>query len=248
MRLGVSRLWAAWRALAQGLDQRAAGERVVLCALVLGVVWLVLDGLWLGALQTAIRTEKSRLSQTQTQWAEVSTQQQVLALLQHHDPDQAMKSRLAQLKSEWDTSDARWAQARLKLLSPEQSIPMLADLLQTLPALEKLEWTVLPVQAAGPGADAVAVAAEAPAPATATTGTPTTAAPRPLLWRQSVRLRVRGSYADVARYVRLLEALPYRIQCDKLLLSTPVDPAAPHRVTATLLISTLSFEDRWLAF
>ncbi|MDD0840749.1 hypothetical protein PSQ40_19390 [Curvibacter sp. HBC61] len=244
----VTRLSIAWRRLTQRLEQRAAGERVVLCALVLAVVWLLLDALWLGGLQTSVRAERSRLSQAQTQLAEVKARQQVLDLLLHHDPDQAMRSRQAQLKSEWDASDARWGAARQSLLPPEQSVRLMADLLQTLPALEKLEWTVLHVQAAGPGSGAVASVAEPPAPASVTNGTPTLAAPQPLLWRQSVRLRVRGSYPDVARYVRLLEDLPYRVQCDKLLLSTPVDPAAPHRVTATLLISTLSFEDRWLAF
>lgn len=243
------RIAAGWAAFGQAFDRRNLAERWLFCGLALALTWLLFDALWLGALQAALRTERTQISQAQSTLAELATQRQVAELLLGHDPDLSLKARQSQLNRDLVASEGRWAGSRLSLLGADQAIPLLADLLQRVPALEKLEWTMLPPQAAGPSLPPATSTANATSPATPTTASPVPVdGGSPLLWRQTVRLRVRGSYRDVAQYVRLLEDLPYRLRCEQVLLSANSDPTMPHRVTATLLISTLSFEERWLAF
>jgi MSHA biogenesis protein MshJ len=247
MKTRMQTLRVAWRRWCVHVDARPWAERVLALVLGLVLIGLALEWAWLGAVRSTTQAERLRIQTAQDQLQAMKQQTQAQQLLLQHDPDQALKARQAGLQAAWQASNARWAETQLPLSSPEQALALLAALLQKVPTLDKLELQVLPVQPADLGATP---AAEMPVPPAtpAAQVSPAAVRPAPLLWRQGLRLQVRGSYRDVVQYLQLLEQLPLRLHCQSVQLTSPAPTAGLRRVTATLEISTLSFDDRWLAF
>jgi MSHA biogenesis protein MshJ len=64
------------------------------------------------------------------------------------------------------------------------------------------------------------------------------------IYRHGIEISVRGSYADLTRYMRQIEALPWKVLPGRLIIKTETYPQS----TMTLTLYTLSLERAWLSF
>lgn len=183
----MKELWATWVAK---LDALSVRERLILFATVLlGTVALV-DALWLSPAQLAHHQLTVRLDKQNTELK--ALRDAVRSAPRPDDVNRALREQLEQTRSQTAQVD----QQILALLPGAQgATPLtraLAHLLKRYPGLTLVRTEALPPAVPGPGNSQGA--SQLPAGLT----------------RQGVALTVSGNYADLTRYVGVLEsALPY---------------------------------------
>jgi len=202
--------WLAQMARLDGLSLR---ERLFLFLSVLVCAGAVVDTLWLSPAQTSYK----QLSQhVEKQSAETQRLREVLrASATPVSASASLRDELAQIA----TQTGQVNQSIQQLLPDSATAPPLAQalvhLLRRHEGLTLVRTRALPPEVSGPGHVAGAAASKTDAGVA-------TALP-PGLTRQGVALTVRGSYADLTRYVQSLEADMPRVRWGEMTLQSGKD-------------------------
>jgi MSHA biogenesis protein MshJ len=218
--------------LAVALDGKAPRERIAVLAAVTAVVIGVGYGLVI-APQSARQAQLAQ--QLETRRAEVANlraheEELKTRIAQTHDAAQ----RITDLREALRARDPVLADAARAVVSPQEMTRMVEEVLTRNRALEVLGIENLPKTAAANAETASAEATAAPAEgAGADTGG---------IHRHAMRVTVRGRYADITRYLRELESLPWRPFWAGMTLDTEKYPVA----RATITLYTLSFDEKWI--
>jgi MSHA biogenesis protein MshJ len=238
------------------IDALSLRERVMVLGAVLALAGFVGDTLLLAPQRARLvqierdaARERSELAAVERQVAELG--RQLVA-----DPDEVPRLRLQQLSAELAKLNAEFERVGRSLVPPEQMAPLLEQVLRRTPGvsvarLQTLAPQPLPEREPGGGAQAGQSAqlsesgrtAGAPADGTRHHGTQSTGDAQPALWRHGAELTVRGSYADLLRYLTSLERLPVRIYFGRAVLDAAKYPELDLRLT----VYTLGIDKSWLA-
>ncbi len=146
------------------------------------------------------------------------------------DPNGELRVRLERLEAELRGLEARLGRETVGLVDPRQMRRLVRDVLAAHENVELLELASLarqPLRREGRGAGGDK-GAQGQA--------------RPVFYRHGLRLRVRGRYLDLARYLLALEALPWRVYWERLVLDADDAP----RVVLEVQLGTLSRQPAWI--
>ena len=231
-------LTTGWHALLARIDALSRRERLMVLAAALALVGFVGDTLLLAPqraqrlqLERDAARERSALAAMDVQIAELKRK---LAA----DPDEVPRLRLQQLSAELSELNAGFQRLERSLVPPEQMARLLEQVMQRTAGISVVRLQTLPPRSLP---ERESDAAEA---SVQTGGAPTAAAPaQPALWRHGVELTVRGSYADLLRYLDAVERLPVRVHFGRAVLDASQYPNVDLRLT----VYTLGMDRAWLA-
>lgn len=207
--------------------------------------------------ESALKTQRKALDAAQGERAAQSQQIEMLRSTLSVDPDAARKAELAGLRQQIDVLGQELLAAEVNLINPEQMLPLLRDLLEKQQALVLSAIALLPPESMRwqpPPAPTLAGTASAPpastAPASAATGAPAdagpddlgSAGPSPVIFRHAVEIEFQSDYNGALRYLRAIEAVPARLNFDRLELKVESWP----RLRVRLRVSTLSLREDWI--
>lgn len=218
--------------MSAALDGKAPRERiavlVAVTAVVLGIGYLLVIAPQSGRQAQMAQQLVNRRAEVEA--LRVQEQELKARIAQTHDAAQ----RITELREALRTRDPVLAEAARAVVSPREMTRMIEEVLTRNRALEVLGIENLPN---APAASTEAVPADAATPP-AEGATPETGGIR----RHAMRVTVRGRYADITRYLRELETLPWRPFWAGMTLDTEKYPVA----RATITLYTLSFDDKWI--
>ena len=182
-------LLARWHEFATWLDERSLRERLLFAASIGAAIFLLADASWL---QPQAREQAGqRLAELAEESARLTRE---LAL----DPSRALAERRSQLESELAALDEELSRHTVGLISPEQMITVLRDLVRDERGLELVELSGLrprPLFEESDGQDEVRGAR---------------------IYQHGVRVVLRGSSAGTLAYLRAIEGLDWEIFWDQL--------------------------------
>lgn len=210
-----------FQALAQGVDRMSLRERVLVFAALLALVLFAAGQLLVAPLNAERGRLVQRLQATRTQISTVEAQTAAVAQSLRADPDAAERSRVAALRQQLTDLEQRLQTLTAGVVAPRVMLDLVHDVVARSDGVRVLGVTSLAPQV---------LAAEAGD----TQG--------PMLYRHAMRLELEGAYLDVLRYLRRLEALPWKVFWGELSLSA--DDGAPARVV--VVVYTLSREAAWI--
>ncbi|MCE2948121.1 MAG: hypothetical protein ACK515_06645 [bacterium] len=246
-----------WASLIGRLDALNRRERVMVLVAALVLVGFAGDTFLL-APQRMQRIQVERdAARERTELAGIEAQIGELKRKLAADPDEVPKLRLKQLTAELSELNAGFQRIERSLVAPDQMARLLEQVMQRTPGirivrLQTLAPTSLPVRESDREADRGAsgttaagngtTGAGGTAAAVATPAQPGQSA-QPALWRHGVELTVRGSYADLLRYLDAVERLPVRVYFGRAVLDASQYPDVDLRLT----VFTLGMDRSWLA-
>ncbi|MDQ5908179.1 MAG: biosis protein MshJ [Pseudomonadota bacterium] len=205
----------SWSELAQHLDAWPVRQRLLLLAAALAVGWLLLDGFWLGPMQTALKGEIQRTEQLQTL-------QQSLAGIKMASNDVLKvesQQQITAIRREMAEQDVQLRRELAQCVMPQRLADLLTDPLEGQRQLELLALHNEP-----PSAIALTTLPDAGAPT---------------LYRHGLVIELAGNYLTLLAYLRKVEALPWQLFWDSLQLEV-IDFTTRH---IRLRVHTLSLSD-----
>jgi MSHA biogenesis protein MshJ len=207
--------------LEAAIDARDRRERLLLAGACLVVLLLAWDALVRAPLADRIARDEQRIEQLEQ---EARTLSGTLADIERQlQQDDGGDDTLAALQRRIDRIDAALAERTMRVISPQQMVTVLREMLQDVPGLSLR-----------------ALRNQGSEPLITEPGDASENVPR--VFRHRVELVVRGDYFAVQKYLQRLEGLDWQFQWDGLALETVDYPKAE----ATLSISTLSLAEDWV--
>ena len=228
---------ALWKKFTEAIDGRSTRERALILAAAGALTFVLMESLLVGPVFTA---RKRLILETRNDQVEVSkTVEQVrtLMLARGVDPDSALKSKLAELKTRHAALQSQIDRQAADLVSADRMSAVLERILANNTRLQLIEVKTLPRVAIG-AAKGAGSARQAPGQANA----PAAAGEQPEIYRHGVEISMRGAYLDLLAYLKEIESLPVRMFWDSVSLSAAAYPA----VTMRLVVYTISLEKVWL--
>ena len=217
-----------WIVLSDRFDARTPRERLlVFLGLVAGVAllfFLVFFQPALGRYQGSV----AAVRQSETAINALNTQELVLIQAMAADPDADTRRLSTQLGQENDQLRAELSAAQAQLATPEKMTAVLRDLIAGQKNLE------LVAIRSGKIEDLLAPQAAGSAPAERGQS----------IFRHGIEVSVRGDYAGLMAYMKVLEGLPWKAHLADLSLTADEYP----RATMNFTLYTLSLERAWLGF
>ncbi len=225
----MNRLRIELRKLMDRIDEFSLRERALIFLGVLGLMYfgamqLVIQPL--GQQRTRLEQElKSKRDQIQT------TEKQIQAMLTGdvQDADGTKRARLETLRGQMKTMEAELGKTTSGLVTPKEMARMVEAFLASKRGLEVVKVENLPPEPVG-------------ADGTTANAAPGTPAPAALLYRHGLRIELRGSYLDMVRYLKGLEAQPWKVFWGQVSFQTEKYPVSK----LTLVIYTLSTREGWI--
>jgi MSHA biogenesis protein MshJ len=222
------------RQLAKRFDQRQPRERLLLCAAVVAVAYLLADTLWLGPAFGKFR--QARQARILAENTLVSLQHQASSLqLQSVQRAQHQQAELLDWRQRVRLGDTTLRSHEAALVGADRMVGLLEQLLARqgevrVRALRSLGRQDLLAPSLGTSQAAATATATGQAPA------------GPSLYRHGVELVLEGGFADLLTYLRAIEALPQRVLFGSVNLKVEQHP----RSVLTLRVYTLSRDANWL--
>ncbi len=222
----------AWRRFGDAFGALQRRERLVVLAgsaaaiLLLGYSLLVEP-------QLARHDELRRALARQQQEREALSAGLAAAERRAREPAERDKAAVEELGRRLASSDGAFRELQSRLVPPQQMAALLESILGGSRGLRILSLTTLPV---------AAVSAAPPVPGTAKSDVRGEAPDAAGLYRHGVRLRVRGTYADMTECLARLERLSQRMYWGAVSLEVESPPVAVMEVT----VYTLSLDKSWL--
>lgn len=223
-----------WRQLANRFNQRQPRERLLLCAAVVAVAYLLADALWLGPAFT--RFSQARRARATAQDTLAALQLQTSTLRQQNAQQaQRQQAELLDWRQRVRTGDTTLRSHEAALVGADRMVGLLEQLLARhgevrVRALRSLGRQDLLAPNPGPG--------QVAAPGNVPGGVPA----GPSLYRHGVELVLEGGFTDLLGYLRAMEALPQRVLFGSVNLKVEQHP----RSVLTLRVYTLSRDPNWL--
>jgi len=232
-------LTTGWHALLARIDALSRRERLMVLAAALALVGFIGDTVLL-APQRAQRLQLERdAARERGELAAMDVQLAELKRKLAADPDEVPRLRLQQLSAELSELNAGFQRLERSLVPPEQMARLLEQVMQRTAGISVVRLQTLPPRSLpereSDAAEASVQTGGAPAAASAPA--------QPSLWRHGVELTVRGSYADLVRYLDAVERLPVRVHFGRAVLDASQYPNVDLRLT----VYTLGMDRAWLA-
>ena len=170
------------------------------------------------------RTKQQRLAAETAQYQkELSALQgEISRMIGAADPETANRNRLEALRAELGNLNARLAAEERHYTAPEHMRAVLEEILGRNRRLSLVDLRTLPVVAMAPTRSAGGAASG--------------------MYRHGIELTVRGTYADLYDYLRMLETLPSQLYWSRAELTATDHPLLTLKVT----VHTISFDRAWL--
>ncbi len=208
------------------IDAMSLRERALIFVTVLVAVYFIAVNL----LFVPVNAEKDRLQkqvdQMRAENGLMDAQIQSLLAGGAHDADAGKRARIAALQQNLRQMDTTLAKTTSGLVPPKEMIRLVEQMLLKNRGLQVLRVESLP---AAPLLDGGA----------GTNGNP---AGEAMVYKHGMRVELKGSYLDILRYLKSLEALPWRVFWGEVSLKTEKYPDAH----LSLLIYTLSTHEGWI--
>jgi len=211
------------------IDALTPRERVILFLLLLAGLWVVVDGLVLGALDKSRLAEQEKLAAAAAQIA--AAQDSLTRRANRIDPARAVQERLETARKALEARMKAVGQQQNRMVAAKDMAQVLQGLLRNQPGLRLGNLKTLAAEPLGLPADAKTANA-------AKTAKPEEAA----LFRQGVRITLIGGYANLVHYMESLEKLPVGFYWSR----AELDASHPPEIELTLTLYTLSAERTWL--
>ena len=214
-------------ALEAAINARAVRERVLLFCAVAVVLLLAWDVAFRAPLAQQVRADRQRIEQLQSETASYESARVQLSrqLTGEEDGDDLA----GRLREQLERVDRELAARTLRVITPQQMVAVLRDMLDDSPGLSLMALRNLgsrPVIREDGGGGTAEDQAQGV----------------PRVFRHRIELVVRGDYFTLLEYLERLEALDWQFQWDALALETVEYPQAEAR----LELSTLSLAEDWV--
>lgn len=216
---------------AERIDALSLRERALIFAAAALILVVALQALLLDPLAARRSRLLAELGRQEARAQALQAQIQIKAQEQARDPDAANRARRAALEARLGEVEKRLAESQRGWVSVKEMGDVLAALVSKNPGVRLMAVRTLPPATLGEGG-----AARHPA-------SPTEQDLRAAVWRHGVEVVVEGGYADLARYCRAVESLPWQVEWGGMRLETVAWP----QLKLTLTLYTLSLEDAWLS-
>jgi MSHA biogenesis protein MshJ len=255
-----------WQQLAARVDALSLRERVLVFAVVAGIILSAAYFAGLGPLLARQGILRAQISQQQNNL--IGMDGEITQKLRDYqrDPDVDVRNRLGLVKAESAQLGESLRAMQKGLVAPERMAPLIDAILRANGRLKLVSMRTLPVSSLNeppPGEAAQeqkpdlksetaaklaairkSVAENAANPGAVATAIGTAVVPKPgsLLYRHGVEITVRGNYLDMIDYMTALESLPTQLFWGGAKLEVEDYPTS--RLTLTMY--TLSLDQKWL--
>lgn len=231
----LSRQWARCRNYVDALSLR---ERVLLTVT---ATVIVLGGGELFVLAPMVERFEHRAQAIVMKQQEIDAMRSVIGDLvarYRRDSDAANRARLAELRTALSETDAPLTRLTAGMVAPEEMAKLVEDVLLSNQHLDLVQMQNLAPE------ELLQTHAESAPPEGATDQT------RPALsqtadialYKHGLELSVKGRYAELVRFLRTLEALPWKVAWGKVRLEAYEYPLSK----LVLVVYTFSLEEAWL--
>lgn len=204
---------------ANRIDAMSLRERaLIFIALLVALYFLAVNVLF-----GPLNVEKDRLQQqvNQKRQETQALELQVQALVGSGEhPDAARRKKLEALQENLKSMDAELVRATSGLVTPREMARLIEQMLLRNRGLQVMKVESLPAK-----------------PLLEATGTAGA-----LVYKHGMNIEIKGGYLDILRYLKSLEALPWKVFWGKVSLKTEKHPDSH----VSLLIYTLSTHEAWI--
>lgn len=218
---------AYWDQLVSKIDGMSLRERAMIFAAAAFALVALIDSLFLNPLLQQQKSLSSQVVQQQEKMKEIQAQLASLLQAKQADKDAPQRERIRQLRGQIAEGDAFLRETQDKLVPPERMAHLLEQVLSKNTRLQLIALDTLPATSFIDQGD------KAPQGGTAV---------GKQIYKHGVKITVRGSYADLTRYLQALEQLPTQMFWGKADMTVVKYPQAE----LTLTLYTLSLDKTWL--
>lgn len=233
----MMRLWQRVRTKIDGLSLR---ERVIVFVLGAVVMITLVNSLYLDRQMALQKQLLDTMRQDETIVVAMRAEIQRHAALSAADPDEANRARLKQLRAQIDEMQGGLQETQRRLVSPAMMSVVLEDILKQNQKIRLISLRTLPP------AGLLSRAPQSPGPSdkqkTEGGGQSEQKENAGEIFKHGVELKVEGTYADLAGYLKALETLKWQFFWGGARLEVVEYP----KTTLTLTLYTLSLDHKWL--
>ncbi|MGH8807223.1 MAG: MSHA biogenesis protein MshJ [Noviherbaspirillum sp.] len=232
-----------WYRVAQKIDALSLRERVILFAMTSFVLVTLVNVLLLDPQFARQKQLSQRISQEQSQIANMQAEIQPHVAKAKADPDAENRARLQQSNQQLAQLQTGLRDLQKGLVSPDKISVVLEDILKQNGRLKLVSLRTLPAAGLLEAAEAEAKAAPAkPAAGTVPNERAEALSPADAVYKHGVEIKVKGSYPELVNYLTALEKMPWQLFWANAKLEVGEYPAT----TLTLTLFTLSLDKKWM--
>jgi len=213
--------------LGERIDALTLRERGIMFVTLLALLYFLASSFVFSPLQKQQQRLGNEIKGKYDQIAAVSAQTQAIVHAATRDPDKENEARLTQLREQIGLLDPRLAGVSQSLVSPRDMARFVEQVLTRNHALQVIKVESIP-PAPVDGQPAAKDASAVPA--------------NQGVYKHGMRIEVRGRYIDLVKYLRALEAMPWKVFWGQVTLEA--DDHAMSKLT--LVIYTLSLHQGWI--
>lgn len=219
----------SFKVVGERIDAMSLRERALVFAGILGLLLVFAINYLFPPLQAQQKQLQSELKVKRDQIQLLYAQMEGTARSMQRDTEADQRARIADLKQKLLAIEGPTAPGAQQLVTPREMVRLVRELLTRNQALQLVRLENLPATVlTAPGLDAAVV-------------NPTSTAAGQI-YRHGLKIKVRGSYRDIARYVSALESLQWRVFWGDISLETRAYPMSE----LTLVLYTLSPNAEWI--
>lgn len=219
----------SFKVVGERIDAMSLRERALVFAGILGLLLVFAINYLFPPLQAQQKQLQSELKVKRDQIQLLYAQMEGTARSMQRDTEADQRARIADLKQKLLAIEGPTAPGAQQLVTPREMVRLVRELVTRNQALQLVRLENLPATVlTAPGLDAAVV-------------NPTSTAAGQI-YRHGLKIKVRGSYRDIARYVSALESLQWRVFWGDISLETRAYPMSE----LTLVLYTLSPNAEWI--
>lgn len=219
----------SFKVVGERIDAMNLRERALVFAGILGLLLVFAINYLFPPLQAQQKQLQSELKVKRDQIQLLYAQMEGTAKSMQRDTEADQRTRIADLKRKLLAIEGSTAPGAQQLVTPREMVRLVRELVTRNQALQLVRLENLPATVlTAPGLDMAVVN-----PMSAAGGQ---------IYRHGLKIKVRGSYRDIARYVEALESLPWRVFWGEMNLETRSYPTSE----LTLVFYTLSPNPEWI--
>lgn len=204
---------------ASRIDAMSLRERALIFVTLLVVLYFLAVNILFGPLNADKDKLQLQFSQKHAETLALEAQMQAL-VGSGEQPDAAKHKKLEALQENLKTMDAELVRATSGLVTPREMARLIEQMLLRNRGLQVIKVESLPAR---PLLEAAGTAGA-------------------LVYKHGMNIEIKGGYLDILRYLKSLEALPWKVFWGKVTLKTEKYPNS----RVSLLIYTLSTHEAWI--
>jgi MSHA biogenesis protein MshJ len=204
---------------ANRIDAMSLRERALIFITLLVALYFLAVNVLFGPLNVEKDRLQQQVNQKRQETQALELQVQALVGTGEH-PDTAKRKKLEALQGNLKTMDTELVRVTSGLVTPKEMARLIEQMLLKNRGLQVMKVESIP--------------AKLLLEATGTTGA--------LVYKHGMNIEIKGGYLDILRYLKSLEALPWKVFWGKVSLKTEKHPDSH----VSLLIYTLSTHEAWI--